>query len=396
MPRHPELATRVSSVLGGSFGTAPRGAIPPSGLTRLHIGDSAEGPGPEIGLAASLTRTSEYWYRYPAPAGTGRLRQALASYYADQHELPTSPEQILVAPGATSALNTLVNLLCDASDEVLVLTPSWPLFPGMTRLTGARVVEVPLHDAVADLDAVEITRKLESAITPRTVLIYLNTPNNPSGTLMNPEQCAAVIDVARRHELWLISDEAYDGMAFDGRRTPTIAALAQDDDRVFVVSTFSKMHRAAGLRLGWVRGNAKLVEAAVRVATFQVYSASATAQALVEPSVRTRADWAPGVLAALQERRDRFMDALGLELPAPAGTYFTFLDLRPWCGESFDAAEAAAELLEGGICVTPGIEFGMDYRSWIRVCFASEPVDRTLEAARRIGEWARDRSSRRT
>jgi len=396
MPRHPEYAKRIESVLAGSFGTAPAGVVPPGGLTQLHIGDSADSPGPEIELAATLTRANKYWYRYPAPAGTGRLRRALADYYAEQHDLTTAPEQILVTPGATSALNTLVNLLCDASDEVLVLTPSWPLFPGMTRLTGASVVEIPLHDAIANITATEITRRLEAAISSRTVLIYLNTPNNPSGTLMDPEQCTAVIDVARRHQLWLISDEAYDGMAFDGRRTPTIAGLADDDDRVLVVSTFSKMHRAAGLRLGWIRGGSDHIRAATRVATFQVYSASTAAQVLVEPALRTRADWAPGVLATLQERRDRFMDALGLDLPTPAGTYFAFIDLRPWCGDNFNAVEAAEELLEAGICITPGIEFGSAYQSWIRVCFASEPMNRTLDAARQIGAWVRNRASRRS
>ena len=396
MPRHPEFATRVESVLAGSSGKAPGGTTTAGKLTRLHIGDSAEGPGPEIELAASLTRASGHWYRYPAPAGNSRLRRALAAYYAEQHALPTAPEQILVTPGATSALNTLVNLLCDPADEVLVLTPSWPLFPGMTRLTGAAVVEVPLHVDVAKIDAAEITRRLEAAISPRTVLVYLNTPNNPSGTVMDRDQCAAVIEVARQHRLWLISDEAYDGMAFDGRRTPTIAGLAGDDDRVFVVSTFSKMHRAAGLRLGWMRGRADHIRAATRVATFQVYSASAAAQVLVEPAVHTRADWAPDVLATLQERRDRFMDALGLDLPAPDGTYFVFVDLRPWCGRDFDAAEAAAELLEAGLCITPGIEFGSAYQGWFRACFASEPMDRTLEAARQIGTWVRDRASRRS
>jgi N-succinyldiaminopimelate aminotransferase len=396
MPRHPEFAGRITSVLAGSFGTAPRAPEPPSGLTRLHIGDSAESPGGEIELAGRFSKASEYWYRYPAPAGTGRLRRALADYYSQQHGLPTAPEQILVTPGATSALNTLVNLLCDADDEVLVLTPSWPLFPGMTRLTGATVVELPFHDAVTEIDAREITRRLEAAISRRTVLIYLNTPNNPSGTLMNPEQCAAVVDVARRHQLWLISDEAYDGMAFDGRRTPTVAGLAHDDDRVLVVSTFSKMHRAAGLRLGWIRGAIDHIRAATRVATFQVYSASTVAQVLVEPAVRTRPDWAPAVLAALQERRDRFMDALGLDLPAPDGTYFVFVDLRPWCGQDFNAVEAAEELLAAGICVTPGIEFGSAYQSWIRVCFASEPMNRTRDAGRQIGAWVRNRAFRRS
>ena len=188
MPRHPGFAGRIESVLAGSFGMAPRALVPPAELIRLHIGDSADGPGPEIEFGSTLSRASEYWFRYPAPAGTSRLRRALANYYAEQHELPTGPEQILVTPGATSALNTLVNLLCDPSDEVLVLTPSWPLFPGMTRLTGATVVELPLHEAVPKIDAKEITRRLEAAISSRTVLNYLNTTNNPTGTLMDTQQ----------------------------------------------------------------------------------------------------------------------------------------------------------------------------------------------------------------
>ena len=83
-------------------------------------------------------------------------------------------------------------------------------------------------------------------------------------------------------------------------------------------------------------------------------------------------------------------------MPAPDGTYFAFIDLRPWFGEDFDAAEAAAELLEKGICVTPGIEFGSAYQSWIRVCFVSEPMNQTLDAAQQIGAWVRDRASRRS
>lgn len=393
MPRHPRHSERARTVLAGDFGRAPASDL--RGLAHLHIGDSATPPGPELPLAAELNALSPWWHRYPAPAGTGKLRRALADFYTRHHGLPTAPEQILVGPGATAALNTLVHLLCDAGDEVIVPTPVWPLFPGMVRLAGARAVEVPLHEAVDTLHPGELERRLEAVLTPKSVLVYLNTPNNPAGTLMDEAQRRCVLDFAQRHDLWVVSDEAYDSMAFDGRSTPTLAALAPEDDRVFVVSTFSKIHRAAGLRLGWLRGEAGLVARAIRISTFQVYSGSALAQELVEPAVRSRDAWSGAVVAELEARRNRFIAALELEVPLPAATYFAFLDLRPWLGADIDGARAVAELLEQGVCVTAGVEFGSAYRGWIRACFASEPADRTEEAAGRIGRWIRERSSRR-
>jgi N-succinyldiaminopimelate aminotransferase len=338
-------------------------------------------------LSGVLGDLSPFWFRYPATAGTGRLRRALAAYYDEMHGLTTTREQILVTPGATAGLNTLVHLLCEPGEEVIVPTPAWPLFPGMVKLAGAVPVEVPLHDETGAVDAPGLVRRIEGAITPRTVLLYLNTPNNPAGTLMDETSCRALVDLAREHGLWLISDEAYDGMAFDGRQTPTLARLHPS---VIAVSTFSKMHRAAGLRLGWVRADERLVAAATRVATFQNYSASAAAQSMVEPTVRTRAQWQPGVVADLQERRDRFLEAVGLDLTPPAGTYFVFMDLSRWMDDA-DGRESAIALHERGVLVTPGVEFGKDYDPWIRACFASEPLDRTLEAARTLGAWIRDR-----
>jgi aspartate/methionine/tyrosine aminotransferase len=244
-----------------------------------------------------------------------------------------------------------------------------------------------LHDEADAPDATELVRRIEAALTPRTVLLYLNTPNNPSGSLMDEASCRALVELASRHGLWVISDEAYDGMAFDGRQTPTLARL---DPTVIAVSTFSKMHRAAGLRVGWIRADEGLVAAATRVATFQNYSASAAAQSMVEPAVRTRAQWQPAVRAGLQERRDRFLEAVGLDLTPPAGTYFVFMDLSRWMDDA-DGREAAIALHERGVLVTPGVEFGKDYDTWIRACFASEALERTLEAANILGAWIGDR-----
>jgi N-succinyldiaminopimelate aminotransferase len=391
MPRRPEFSLRTRAVLDGEFGRAPVTTV--RSPIRLHIGDSDVAPGAEFPLSGELDRVSAWWYRYPAPAGTGRLRRALADYYVDVHGLPTEPEQILVVPGATAGLNTLVHLLCDPGDEVLVPTPAWPLFPGMVRLAGADPVEVAFHNAVARLTPEDVERRLESAVTPRTVALYLNTPNNPAGTLMDDALCRAALDVAERNGLWVISDEAYDGMVYDGRTTPSMAGV---DPAAIVVSTASKMHRAAGLRIGWIRADEELVAAATRIATFQNYSASAAAQALLEPTVGTRADWAPAVIADLQERRDRFIEALDLQIEPPAGTYFAFLDLGRWFGEDFNASAAVTSLSEAGVFVTPGGEFGRAYRGWLRACFASESLARTVEAAGMLGRWIRERGSRQT
>lgn len=394
MPRFPALATRVDAILDGDFGRAPQ-AAPTGPLARLHIGDSADPPGPEMPAATMLSAAAPGWFRYPAPVGRSDLREALARDYATRHGLPTTSEQILVAPGATAALNTLVHLLCDPCDEVLVPTPAWPLFSGMVRLAGARPVEIPLHHEVDAMTPEEIEARLEAAITARTSMLWLNTPNNPSGTLMDEPQRRAVLAVARRHQLWLISDEAYDGMAFDGRTTPTLAHL-EDSPHLCVVSTFSKMYRAAGLRLGWARADPDLIRRATRVATFQNYSASTLAQQLVAPAVGSRAHWSPELRAALQRRRDRFIGATGLELTAPAGTYFLFLDLRRWLGAGFDAAEAVAGLLAAGVCVTAGREFGEAFRGWIRACFATESEAVTERAGQILGDWIRNRASRRS
>ena len=382
MPRAPYTASRLEGLGGSVFERfLPRIREATTRPVKLHIGDAADFPEHPYALEPGFVDAHPHWHQYPNTAGVSRLRRALADYHTDVHGLPTSPDQILVTTGATNALATIAQALLDPGDEVLVPTPSWPFFRGTVRLAGGVVREVPLYTSAARRDALE---RIEAAIGPRTAAIYLNTPNNPSARVLEGESLGALLDLARAHDLWVISDEAYDGMAHDGRTTPPLVTGRNDTDRFVSTYTFSKIHRAAGLRLGWIRTEAPLVPTMDRALVHLVYSASTLAQELVLDAVRTRTEWAPRVLEDLGVRRDAFLEAFGLPAEPCEGTYFAFFDASPFLPRHRNLDDLLVECFDAGVLVAPGADFGADYATWLRVCYAGEPLDTVVDAARRL------------
>lgn len=379
MPRAPHFAQRTRELTGSVFEALLPRLRARGDFVKLHIGDSHRPPFAPIAVERAHLEAFPHALQYPATQGVGRLRAALAEVHAREHALSTTAEQVLVSAGATQALSAIVLALVDPGEEVLVPTPSWPFFRGMVPLAGGTVRELPLYDR---LDTLDVAAALEDAIGDRTVAIYLNSPNNPSGRVLDDAQRRAVLAVARRRGLWVVSDEAYDGLAFDGRATPPLAVESDGPD-VLSVFTFSKLHLLAGLRLGWVRGDARAIETLNRVSVHQVYSASALAQTLVLDAVRTRAEWATGVRAWLESTRDDFVQALGAGIAPPQGTYFVFFDTTPYL-RGRTPMQLVEACLDAGVAVTPGGDFGRDYASWMRLCFAAETRERALDGARRL------------
>ena len=383
MPRAGRYASRTETVRSSVFERflphIRAASTPPA---KLHIGDSDRPPAAALPLDEDFRRAHPHWFQYPNTKGVRALREEIARYHGEHHGLETTPDQILVTCGGTQALSVITQAVVEPGDEVLVPTPGWPFFRGMVALAGGRVVELPTYTSREALDDLEA--HLERAVTPRTVALYVNSPNNPSGVVLDADARGIFARVARRHDLWLISDEAYDGMAFDGRSTPPMATTPGAPEATLGTFTFSKIHRFAGLRLGWLRGPADAIDVFDRVLVHQVYSAAAVSQAMMIDALRSRARWAPAVLADLQGRRDRFLAALGLDVPVPAGTYFCFFDASPWLGSGRNHEELVHELIDAGVTVALGGDFGSHYPSWIRACFAADTADRTEEAARRL------------
>lgn len=382
MPRAPRFASRLDSLGGSVFERhLPRIRAAATRPAKLHIGDSADPPNHALPLEENFREIHSHWYQYPNTTGVRRLRFALAEYHTNEHELATDADQILVTAGATNALSATVQALVDPGDEVVVLTPSWPFFRGMVTMAGGIVRQVPFYTRD---DLAEAVATVEAAISPRTVAIYVNTPNNPSGRVLDATTRRALTDLADRHDLWVISDEAYDGMAYDGRTTTPLALFGSRSERVISTFTFSKIHRFAGLRLGWVRAAEEVVHHLDRALVHSVYSASSLAQEMMLEPVRNRRRWAPAVRADLEVRRDAFVTALGLPVSPCEGTYFVFFDAAPYLGAERNLDDLLVECLDEGVLVAPGGDFGDDYGTWIRACYAAESRPTVEDAARRL------------
>ncbi|HEX6790367.1 MAG TPA: pyridoxal phosphate-dependent aminotransferase, partial [Candidatus Krumholzibacteria bacterium] len=289
---------------------------------------------------------------------------------------------VLITAGATNALSATVQTLVDPGDDVMILAPHWPFFRGMVRAAGGGVIDVPFYTEVGS-DATRIENMLERAVTKSTVAIYLNSPNNPSGRVLTRDQLAAVAGFARAHDLWLISDEAYDGMTYDGREHVSPASFHDTLERCVSVFTFSKVYMFAGLRLGCAVAGDSVIRAINKSMVHQLYSPSTLAQEMMIDPVRTHDAWAGRFVAEYQQTRDRVAKALRFDAPLPEGAYYFFFPIEKYLrGRS--VTDIVNACLDAGVSVAPGEDFGAAYGNWLRICFAGEAPERVMTGIERL------------
>jgi aspartate aminotransferase len=326
-------------------------------------------PVPEPVLRATEAALRAGRTRYSASSGLPELKAAIARKLRDENGVTAAPEDILVANGAKQALYETLQALCDPGDEVLIPSPCWVTFPESVKLAGARPVLVDT-DASHQLDF----EALEKAVTARTRAIILNTPNNPTGAVYPETSLRAVAALAVRHDLAIVSDEAYEGLVYDGARHVSVAALgAEAAARTVTLQTFSKSFAMTGYRVGYAAGPAGFIQAASRVhghvtgnvCTFVQLGAAAA----LELGAAHREAWR----AAHQTRRDLAYE-LGSRLFAcfkPQGGLFLFADARRHLGKKFKDSEGLARhlLTQGRVAVVPGSAFGRE--GFLRLSFSS-------------------------
>ncbi|HEX5131900.1 MAG TPA: pyridoxal phosphate-dependent aminotransferase [Candidatus Krumholzibacteria bacterium] len=384
MPRFPRFASRTTRISGSVYEKfRARMVAQGSGLVGLHIGDAYTQPPYAIPVEPAFARAHPDFHRYCDTFGIAPLRDALAEKQRADNGLDVARDNILMTAGATNALSAIVHSLVDDGDDVLLLSPFWPFFRGMVTMAGGNPVEVPVYSVLYDHPATDVAALLEAALTPRTVAVYLNSPNNPSGKVLTRGQIAAVAAFARRHDLWLISDEAYDGMTFDGHEHVSPASLAGNADATIAVHTFSKVYMFAGLRLGYAVGSPDVIRVINKSMVHQLYSPSTLAQQMMLEPVRTRAAWSRGFVDACATMRDRVAERLRATAPVPDGAYYFFFSIAPYLnGRSYDMV--IASLLDAGVAVAPGGDFGVDFADYIRICFAGESPERVLLGVDRL------------
>lgn len=327
----------------------------PNFTTPLHIIDAAA-------RAARAGATG-----YAPGAGLPALREELADKVRRVNGFTLSPEQVCVTTGACGGLYTTLLLLAGAGDEVLVPDPGWSNYAAIVHTLGATAVPYPLRpDAGWTLDVAA----LEAMVTSRTRVILVNTPSNPTGSVESAENLTKLLEVAERHDLWLLADEAYDELVFDGKGFS--AASLGAEDRVLTVFSLSKTYAMTGWRVGYVTGPAAFIRELTLHQEPVVSCASTISQHAALAALRGPQDCVHEMVAAYARRRRAVADALTVaDVPfvLPSGGFFMMVDIRRSGRGSWDYA---LDLLRRyGVGTVPGVAFGNAGEGFLRITLAA-------------------------
>jgi N-succinyldiaminopimelate aminotransferase len=291
-------------------------------------------PGPPEVLDVARAAIGTGADQYPPGPGTAELRTAIAEHQQRFSGLSYDPDgEVLVTAGATEAIAAAMLALLEPGDEVVLFEPIYDSYSASTAMAGGVVRPVPLSPPAADggrwsFDPADVL----AAIGPRTRLLLLNTPHNPTGTVLTAEELAFLGGLAVEHDLLVLTDEVYEHLVFDGARHLSPAAVPGLRERTLVVSSAGKTFNVTGWKVGWVCGPAALVAAVRTAKQFLTYVNAGPFQPAVAAGLRLPDAFFAGVARDLQYRRDVLVQGLrdaGLPVISPEATYFATVDVRP-------------------------------------------------------------------
>lgn len=385
MPRYPDFAARSARLTGSVYEKfKPRMAAQGDRLVALHIGDSYAPPPYPLPIDATYLHDHPHANRYCDTFGIAPLRDELAAKLRADNHLNVQRDHVLVTCGATNALCATIQTLVDPGDDVMLLSPHWPFVRGMVRAAGGGVIDVPFYTELDNGNPrAQTSALIERALTRETVAIYLNSPNNPSGRVLTRDQLVAVAGFARANHLWLISDEAYDGMTYDGRAHVSPASFDGMLERTISTFTFSKVYMFAGLRLGYAVAASEVIKAINKAMVHQLYSPSTLAQEMMIAPVQSRAVWSKRFVAEYEETRNRVAKALRFDARLPDGAYYFFFNAEKYL-RGRRITDVVNSCLDAGVSVAPGEDFGAGYGNWLRICFAGESPERVMLGVERL------------
>ena len=361
---------------------------------RLDQGDVSF-DAPDSVKSAMARAIAENKTHYLQTTGVPRLRELIAAKLRDKNGIPIDdPEHVLVTNGGIHGLYMLCHALLEPGDEVLVPDPEWPPAAGNVLLAKGVPVPVRLYESRGwryDLD------ELESKITPRTRVLYVNSPSNPTGGVLGRADLERIAAIAREHDLWVISDEAYEDVVFEGQHV-SIASLPGMYDRTMPLYTFSKSYAMTGLRLGYVAiKDPKIRDRAKKVLFYTASNIASVVQFGGIGALEGPQDSIEAFRTELRARRDLFYRGIRefagdvFAGDPPAGAFYAFLRIDPaWTPASRRAATSAGAppaslswamtehlIKNGRIGCVPGVDFGSQGEGYVRFCFARDRKELT-------------------
>src|SRR5512138_43587 len=321
MARHPDVSPTTSTLSAGVYSAlVERAKARGDRIYALQVGDTWRDPPACARAEAQRTADRPRLHAYAPVQGEPVLLDAIQERLRERFGEAVDREAIQVMLGATAGLAVVVNAIVDPGDEVIVLAPFWPLIRGIVAARGATAVQVPFFDRLG-AHGFDPEAAVVRALTPRTTAIYVNTPNNPTGRVLPRDAVDALARVARRHGLWVISDEVYEDLAYVDPGPP-VWTHPDLRGRTLATHSFSKSHALAGARVGYTHGPLEAMRAVRGAQTFLTYSAPTPFQFAAARALAEGEEWLRETRALYAESGRRAAHALGL--PAPEAGAFVF------------------------------------------------------------------------
>ena len=350
-------------------------------IVRMDVGDP-DFPTPEVVTQAAEAAMEAGDTGYTQSQGIPDLRDAVAERFGSKYGVTVDPGDIVVTQGTSPAMLLLFGSLLDPGDEVIIADPCYPAYPNYIAFLGGVAVRVAAR--ASDGFRMRID-EIEAAVTPRTRCIMINSPSNPTGTVLPAEDLRAIARLAERHGLYVASDEIYHGLDFVGQDH----TILEFTDRAFVLNGFSKLYSMTGWRLGYVVAPRAFVRPAEVIqqnfflcANHFVQVAGVTALLKAGPDVER--------MRALYDERRRFLVpalrglGLGIEVE-PTAAFYAFADAHQWGSDSLALTYRLLE--EAGVAAAPGIDFGPGGEGFLRFSYATS-IERLAEGVERLRAWA--------
>ncbi len=370
--------SRIASGIGESVTlklNATVAVLRAKGEPVIHLGGGepkSKAPREAIEAGTTLLETGEI--RYAPASGTPAMKAAVVEYTARYYEHQTEPRNVMISGGAKQAIMTALQAVVDPGDEVLFPQPYWVSYPDMARLCGG----VPVAVAPSNGSLVISLDDLTARVTPRTKVILINSPSNPTGVVLGENFIRGIVEYCEQRGIYLMMDDIYHRLIFDGRRPISSYRFAKcdaDDSKLITINGVSKAYAMTGFRIGWAVANPKLIKVMGNIQGHQTSGPSSLSQAAALGALTGDQSSVEALRATLETNRDLLLDKLsgisGARVTKPGGTFYGFVDFREYESDSLKLAEYLLEAAR--VVAVPGVAFGLD--GYLRISFCGSQED---------------------
>ena len=332
---------------------------------------------------AAKKALDEGYTRYTPNAGFADLREALSEKVQLVNGLNYSPDEVIVSDGGCTGSILLAMLtLVNPGEEVIVSDPCFVVYEPVIRMVEAIPVFIPVDE---ENDFRMLPETVEKNVTSKTKLIFLNSPSNPTAGVLLREDIKGIADVARRHDLYVISDEVYEEMIYDGMKHHSIAAQEDMRNRTVTVNSFSKTYAMTGWRIGYAVADKTIINQMVKLQQSTMVHAPSISQRAALAALKGPQDFVKMMVETFDKRRCFFVRRLneieGIKCTVPKGAFYTFTNIKGTGKSSEDLSQYLIQ--EVGVATVPGTAFGENGEGYLRLSYA-KPIDQLEEACNRI------------